>query len=90
MVYTESMGKISLDLHDIYNDGESIEAELNAAFAKAVDKKIELVEIIPGKGSGALMESVKRFLRRPEIKSMYHRYEVLEKNHGKMHVHFKF
>lgn len=84
------MGKLSLDLHDIFNDGEEIEAELHRVMNTAVEKKIRMVEIIPGKGSGVLMERVKRFLRQPEIKKMYHRMEVNEKNHGKMYVHFKF
>lgn len=48
------MAKLKLDLHDIYNKGGQIESELNRIMQEAVDKKIELVEIIPGKGSGAL------------------------------------
>ena len=48
------MAKLKLDLHDIYNKGDQIDAELNRVIQEAIDKKIELVEIIPGKGSGAL------------------------------------
>ncbi len=46
------MAKIVLDLHDIYNKGISIDAELNRVIVEAIGKKIALVEIIPGKGSG--------------------------------------
>ena len=46
------MAKIKLDLHDIFNKGSSIEAELNRVIQEASDKGISLVEIIPGKGSG--------------------------------------
>ena len=49
-----SLAKIVLDLHDIFNKGYTIDAELNRVIAEAVEKKIALVEIIPGKGSGQL------------------------------------
>ena len=48
------MAKIKLDLHDIFNNSQAIEAELNKVMREAIDKKIALVEIIPGKGSGQL------------------------------------
>ncbi len=56
------MAKIVLDLHDIYNKGFKIEAELNRVIVEAIEKKIALVEIIPGKGSGRLGKRVLRFL----------------------------
>ena len=48
------MAKLKLDLHDIYNRGDRIEAELNNIIEEAMGKRISLVEIIPGKGSGQL------------------------------------
>lgn len=84
------MGRIVLDLHDIFNDGKSIAEELGRVVNEAIDKKIPLVEIIPGKGSGQLRRRVIRFLQQSHIKSLYHRMEIDEKNHGKMYVHFKF
>ena len=57
------MAKLKLDLHDIYNRGDQIDAELNRIVEEAIDKKIELVEIIPGKGSGQLKKKVLRFLK---------------------------
>jgi DNA-nicking Smr family endonuclease len=54
------MAKLKLDLHDIYNKGGKIEAELNRIVQEAIEKRIELVEIIPGKGSGALKKRVLR------------------------------
>jgi len=62
------LAKIVLDLHEIFNKGLVIDAELNRVLAKAVKNKIALVEIIPGKGSGQLKKRVLRFLIRPEIK----------------------
>ncbi len=84
------MAKIVLDLHDIYNKGQSIDAELNRVITEAVEKKINLVEIIPGKGSGQLKKRVLRFLAQPEIKRLYHRLEKDDKNFGRIFVHFKF
>ena len=66
------MAKIALDLHNIFNKGISIDTELNRVITQSVDKKIALVEIIPGKGSGQLKKRVIRFLRQPEIKNLYH------------------
>jgi dsDNA-specific endonuclease/ATPase MutS2 len=84
------MAKIVLDLHDIFNKGEKIEAELNRVIEEAVDKRITPVEIIPGKGSGQLKKKVLRFLAQPEIKKLYHRLEKDDKNFGRIFVHFKF
>jgi DNA-nicking Smr family endonuclease len=83
------LAKIVLDLHDIFDRGNRIEAELNRVIAEAVEKKISLVEIIPGKGSGQLKKHVLRFLARPEIKSQYHRLEKDDKNFGRVFVHFR-
>ncbi len=83
------MAKIKLDLHDIFNKGRTIEAELNRVINEALEKKISLVEIIPGKGSGQLKKHVLRFLSRPEIKKFYHRIEKDDKNFGRVFVHFR-
>ena len=42
-----TVAKIKLDLHEIFNRGASIDAELNRVIQEAVDKGISLVEIIP-------------------------------------------
>ena len=83
------MAKIVLDLHDIFNKGITIDSELNRVIAEAIKKKIALVEIIPGKGSGQLKKRVLRFLLQPEVKSLYHRIEKDDKNFGRIFVHFK-
>jgi dsDNA-specific endonuclease/ATPase MutS2 len=84
------MAKLVLDLHDIFNKGYSIDRELNRVVNEAVEKKINLVEIIPGKGSGQLKKKVLRFLAEPDIKKLYHRVEKDDKNFGRIFVHFKF
>ena len=84
------MAKIKLDLHEIYNKGRQIELELNRAIDQAVSKKIELIEIIPGKGSGQLKKKVLRFLEQKHIKAQYHRIDKDSKNFGRLFVHFRF
>jgi DNA-nicking Smr family endonuclease len=83
------MAKLKLDLHDIYNRGAQIDAELNRIVQEALDKKIALVEIIPGKGSGQLKKKVLRFLNQSHIKKLYHRVEKDDKNFGRIFIHFK-
>ena len=83
------MAKLKLDLHDIYNKGDRIETELNRIIEEAVDKRIPLVEIIPGKGSGQLKKRVLRFLNQPHIRSQYHRIDKDSKNFGRIFVHFR-
>jgi len=83
------MAKLKLDLHEIYNRGDKIETELNRIIQEALDKRISLVEIIPGKGSGQLKKKVLRFLNQKHIKSLYHRVEKDDKNFGRIFVHFR-
>jgi DNA-nicking Smr family endonuclease len=83
------MAKIVLDLHEIYNKGGQIDAALNRVINDAVSKKIDLVEIIPGKGSGQLKKRILRFLAQPDIKKLYHRVEKDDKNFGRVFVHFR-
>src|SRR5215472_6461782 len=65
-VCSEAM-KLVLDLHEIFNKGRDIERALNEIMAEAVAKKAPMIEIIPGKGSGALKKTVLRFLERKDI-----------------------
>ena len=82
--------KLTLDLHEVYNRGEQIDRALLAVMQEAVAKKAPLVEIIPGKGSGALKKRVLRFLDQKEIKALYHRVEKDSNNFGRVFVHFRW
>jgi len=84
------MAKLKVDLHDVYNRGEAIDTRLETVIDEAVRKRIKLVEIIPGRGSGQLKKRVLRFLQRPRIKAQYHRVEKDSKNPGRLWVHFRF
>ncbi|MBS1919650.1 MAG: Smr/MutS family protein [Bacteroidetes bacterium] len=84
------MGRIKVDLHNIYNNSNAIDRALHDAFEEAIDKRIKEIEIIPGKGSGQLRKKVERFLQQPHIKPLYHRIENDSKNFGRLFVYFKF
>jgi dsDNA-specific endonuclease/ATPase MutS2 len=81
--------KLTLDLHEIYNRGGDIDRALRAVIDDAVQKKVKVVEIIPGKGSGQLKKRVLRFLDQKEIKALYHRVEKDSHNFGRLFVHFR-
>jgi len=83
------MAKLKLDLHEIFNKGNRIDEELRNVIDKAIKKRINLIEIIPGKGSGALKKKVLRFLDQKEIKKLYHRIDKDSKNFGRLFVHFR-
>ena len=81
--------KIKLDLHDIFNKGTQIDKALRDVIDEAIQKRATLVEIIPGKGSGALKKKVIRFLDQKDIKQLYHRVEKDSRNFGRVFVHFR-
>jgi len=81
--------KLKLDLHDIYRRGDDIEQALRSVIDEAVEKKIRIVEIIPGKGSGQLKKRVLRFLDQKEVKALYDRVEKDSHNFGRVFVHFR-
>jgi DNA-nicking Smr family endonuclease len=83
------MAKIVLDLHNIYNKGHLIDTELDRVIAEATEKKIALVEIISGKGSGQMKKRVLRFFAQPKVRKLYHRLEKDNMNYGRVFVHFK-
>jgi len=83
------MAKLKLDLHEIYNKGLKIDWALGNIIDEAVEKRIPLIEIIPGKGSGQLKKKVLRFLQQKHIKAKYHRIDKDSKNFGRLFVRFK-
>jgi DNA-nicking Smr family endonuclease len=83
------VAKLKLDLHDIYNKGDQIDVELSRIVQQAVERRIELVEIIPGKGSGQLKKRVLRFLNQSHIRALYHRIEKDDRNFGRIFIHFR-
>lgn len=82
------MSYLKLDLHNIFNKGKEIDGALFDIIKQAAKKKVDIVEIIPGKGTGQLKKKVIRFLNEPKIKQQYSRYKVDNINFGKIYVYF--
>lgn len=85
-----SSKKITLDLHPIYNKGAMIDQALEDAIEEAEQRKARELEIITGKGSGALKKKVLRFLDRKDVKAKYHRVNKDADNHGRVFVYFRW
>lgn len=85
-----STKRLTLDLHPIYNKGSAIDAELRDALQEAEERKAKELEIICGKGSGALKNRVLRFLDRKEARARYHRIKKDPKNSGRVFVYFRW
>jgi DNA-nicking Smr family endonuclease len=85
-----SSRKLTLDLHPIYDQGARIDAALAEALDEAERRKLSELEIIYGKGSGALRKRVLRFLDRKDVRSRYHRITKDQGNTGHVYVHFRW
>jgi DNA-nicking Smr family endonuclease len=85
-----SSRKLTLDLHPIFRDGRAIDAALHDALDEAEARKLAQVEIICGKGSGALRKRVLRFLDQKDVRQRYDRITKDPGNHGHLHVHFRW
>ncbi len=82
------MSYLKLDLHDIFNKGKEIDSALVDIIKQAINRRIDIVEIIPGKGTGQLKKKVIRFLNDSKIKQQYSRYKIDNVNFGKIYVYF--
>jgi DNA-nicking Smr family endonuclease len=85
-----SSRKLTLDLHPIYNQGASIDAALVGAMDAAEARKASELEIIYGKGSGALKKRVLRYLERKDVRARYHRLNKDPGNSGHVYVYFRW
>jgi len=84
-----SKSVLHLDLHPLAKNGRAVDDALSELLLLAVQKRVKTAEIIPGKGSGALMKRVKKFLDQKDVKQQYKRLEIDAKNHGRLFIHFR-
>lgn len=84
------VGKLKLDLHEIYNRSDLIDRALRDIMEEAVRTKASEVEIVPGKGSGQLKKRVLRFLDQKDVKALYHRVKKDSDNFGRVFVYFRW
>ena len=84
------MAKLKLDLHTVFNKSDKIDEALRLIVEEAIQKRISMVEIITGKGSGQLKKRVLRFFEQKEIKALYFRIHKDHENYGRIFVEFRF
>jgi DNA-nicking Smr family endonuclease len=85
-----STRKLTLDLHPLFNKGRQIDEALAEAMDEAEATKAKQLEIIHGKGSGALKKRVLRYLDRKDVRDRYHRVDKDPSNSGHLVVHFRW
>jgi dsDNA-specific endonuclease/ATPase MutS2 len=74
----------------IYNKGTLIDAALEEAMDDAEARKASELEIICGRGSGALKKRVLRFLDRKDVRARYLRINKDPGISGHMYVYFRW
>lgn len=80
---------LTLDLHPIFRNNRDIELALRETLFRAAATGVDVVQIIPGKGSGRLKQRVMAFLGQKHIKKLYVRVETDAGNSGRVLVHLR-
>ncbi|MQY28300.1 Smr/MutS family protein [Nocardia aurantia] len=81
-------GTLTVDLHPVFRSDRDIDKAIRSAVFRAAAQKADLLEIIPGKGSGTLKRRVLAKLAQPSLKKLYRRVEADPGNEGRILVHF--
>ncbi|MFH8533787.1 Smr/MutS family protein [Streptomyces tendae] len=77
---------ITVDLHPIFRNNRDIELTLRQTIFRAARTGEDVVQFIPGKGSGQLKQRVLTFLAQKHIRRLYHSVESLPGNSGRVIV----
>jgi hypothetical protein len=88
ITHVRSKMAITVDLHPIFRSDRDIDRAVRGAIFKAVGTGEDLVEIIPGRGSGKLKSRVLAALRQPHVRKLYRRVVADPDNDGRILVYF--
>jgi dsDNA-specific endonuclease/ATPase MutS2 len=80
---------LTLDLHPIFRNNRDIDLALRETLFRAARTGVDVLQIIPGKGTGQLKKRVLAFLAQTHIKKLYVRVETDATNSGRILVHFR-
>ncbi|MFE2429967.1 Smr/MutS family protein [Streptomyces sp. NPDC059373] len=86
---SEAIALLTLDLHPIFRNNRDIDLALRETLFRAARTGVDIVEIIPGKGTGQLKKRVLAFLAQKHIKKLYVRVETDATNTGRVLVHLR-
>ncbi|MBK3576633.1 Smr/MutS family protein [Streptomyces sp. MBT65] len=81
------MALITLDLHPYFRSDRDIDTALRQTLFKAAATGVDIVQIIPGKGTGQLKKRVLAVLAQKHIRKLYARVEQDPTNAGRILVH---
>jgi DNA-nicking Smr family endonuclease len=79
----------TLDLHGVFRDDRAIYRSVQQALFRCKATGVDVLEIIPGRGSGTLKRRVLAFLEQRQLRSIYTRVEADPDNAGRILVHFR-
>lgn len=79
----------TLDLHGVFRDDRAIYRTVQQALFRCSATGVDVLEIIPGRGSGTLKRRVMAFLEQRQLRNLYARVEADPNNAGRILVHFK-
>lgn len=86
---SEAIALLTLDLHPIFRSNRDIDLALRRTLFKAAATGVDVVQIIPGKGTGQLKQKVLAVLAQKHIKKLYVRVESDPANTGRILVHLR-
>ena len=79
----------TLDLHPIFRDDRAIYRTLQQTLFRCSATGVDVLEIIPGRGTGTLKHRVLAFLEQRQLRRLYARVETDPNNAGRILVHFR-
>ncbi len=85
----EAITLITLDLHPVFRSDRAIDTALRQTLFKAAATGVDVVQIIPGKGTGQLKKRVLAVLAQKHLRKLYAQVETDPTNAGRILVHLK-
>ncbi|WP_230420447.1 Smr/MutS family protein [Catenulispora pinistramenti] len=79
----------TLDLHGVFRDDRAIYRTVQQALFRCSATGVDVLEIIPGRGSGTLKRRVLAFLNQQQLRRLYARIEEDPNNAGRILVRFR-
>ncbi|MFG1809262.1 Smr/MutS family protein [Streptomyces sp. NPDC049040] len=85
----EAITLLTLDLHPIFRNNRDLDVALRQALFRAAATGVDVLEVIPGKGTGKLRDRVLACLGQAHLRKLYARVEVDPHNSGRILVHLR-
>ncbi|MGW3306670.1 Smr/MutS family protein [Streptomyces sp. NPDC001073] len=83
------MTLLTLDLHPMFRSDRDIDTALRQTLFKAAATGVDVVQIIPSKGTGRLKKRVLAVLAQKHLRKLYARVETDPTNAGRILLHLR-